>query len=161
VTFCLADSAVAHAERRRRLENRSSALDVARFSEPAARPSDAVMSDPSLAAIVEAALLHFQGERIALHAWVVMPDHVHVVVTPLTHTLAEVIQSWKSFTAHQINRALGQSGRVWQSESFDHIVRSNDDYDRFVGYVDRNPVEAGLCAVPAEWPFSSARFRGE
>ena len=159
VTFCLIAAAPAHAARRRKLQNGSTALDIARFSEPSTKPRDPLLSDPRLAAIVETALLHFQGERFALHAWVVMPDHVHVIVTPFTHTLSEVLQSWKSFTAHRINQALGRSGTVWQSESFDHIVRSNADYERFVDYVERNPVEAGLCDAPADWPFSSARYR--
>jgi len=117
------------------------------------------MNRVELAEIVESTLVHFQGDRFALHAWVVMPDHVHAVVTPRTKTLAEIVRSWKSFSAHQINKVRGRKGRVWQVESFSHIVRNNADFERFVEYVERNPVEAGLCDASGSWPFSSARFR--
>ena len=132
--------------------------EVFRQSEPS--PSRyALLSRPDLAGIVESSLVHFNEDRFALHAWVVMPDHVHVVVTPWTQTLAQIVKSWKSFSARLVNRARNSGGQVWQPEFFDHIVRSREDYERFVRYVEGNPVEAGLCQDPGAWPFSSARYR--
>ena len=110
------------------------------------------------ASIVENALLHFQGERYALSAWCVMPNHVHVVVTPFPgFSLPSILHSWKSFSAHEINNALGRKGRVWEEEAFDHLVRNELAFDKFVSYTEKNPVTAGLCHRPEDWAFSSAR----
>ena len=93
---------------------------------------------PEVKALVEADLLKFDGDRHRLEEWVVMPNHVHVLVTPLgLHTLTEIVHGWKSFTAHAINRLLGRKGALWQKEYFDHIVRSADDMTRFRNYILR------------------------
>jgi len=119
-----------------------------------------ILRDPKLATIVENSMLYFQAERYALSAWCVMPNHVHGVVTPFVeHSLSEVLQSWKSYSAHEINRRLNRKGRVWQKESFDHLVRNEESFEKFVAYTEQNPVAAGLVVHPADWPFSSARHR--
>ncbi|HVM60502.1 MAG TPA: D-aminoacyl-tRNA deacylase [Verrucomicrobiae bacterium] len=98
-----------------------------------------------MATIVETALRHFDGQRYALGEYVIMPTHVHALVTPLAeNTLADILHSWKSFTAHEINRALGRTGAVWQDESFDHIVRDEEALTRFEQYIQQNPTVAGL-----------------
>ena len=89
-----------------------------------------------------------------------MPNHVHVVVTPFVgYALSDVLQAWKSYSAHEINRRLKRKGRLWQKESFDHIVRNVAGLEKFVAYTEGNPVVAGLVAQPADWPFGSARRR--
>jgi REP element-mobilizing transposase RayT len=89
-----------------------------------------------------------------------MPNHVHAVVTPLgEHSVSKIVQSWKSYTAHAINRQLGRSGKLWQKESFDHLVRSAESYQRFVWYTEQNPVASGFVVQPEDWLFSSARHR--
>ncbi len=89
-----------------------------------------------------------------------MPNHVHVVLTPGEgHELSRILHSWKSFTANRINVLLGRSGRLWQEESFDHVIRSEEDLVKFIDYTENNPVVAGLCGLPDDWPHSSARFR--
>ena len=104
-----------------------------------------LLAQPAAAAVVETALRHFDGERYALGNFVVMPNHVHVIVKPLgEHTLADITHSWKSFTAHQINEALACEGRLWQSESFDHLVRSAAHLEKFSAYIRANPEKAGL-----------------
>jgi REP element-mobilizing transposase RayT len=119
-----------------------------------------LLKRPEIAEIVEGALGHFQGNRYDLHAWVVMPNHVHAVLTPFEgHSVSDILHSWKSFTASAINRSLGRSGKLWQHESFDHLVRNHDSLIRFITYTENNPVAAGLCQHPEDWPFSSARFR--
>ncbi|MCB9895390.1 MAG: transposase [Planctomycetes bacterium] len=98
-----------------------------------------------VAGIVADALQHFDGQRYRLHAWCVMPNHVHAVVEPLgDHSLAETLHSWKSFTANQANKALGHTGGFWQRESYDHLIRDEADYNYQVGYVRENPRAAGL-----------------
>ncbi len=82
------------------------------------------------------------------------------VVTPYAdHTLSDILHSWKSFSAHEINRELKRKGKILEKESFDHLVRSEHAFEQFVAYTEANPVVAGLCERPEEWPFSSARFR--
>ncbi len=104
-----------------------------------------VLRQPQVAGKVAAALRHFDGERYALGHFVVMPNHVHVVVRPLAeHTLSEILKSWKSFTAREINQSLGRTGALWQEESFDHIVRTPQALEQFTEYVRQNPAKAGL-----------------
>ena len=90
--------------------------------------------------IVVTALNHFAGARYHLREWVVMPNHVHVIVTPIgDHELSDILHSWKSFTAKAINKLLQRTGTFWQKESFDHIVRSPESLDRIVLYILQNP----------------------
>jgi REP element-mobilizing transposase RayT len=78
--------------------------------------------------------------RYELGEFVVMPNHVHAIVAPTGgHQLAQILHSWKSFTAHQFNRVLDSSGHVWQKESFDHIVRSAQHLAKFEAYIRNNP----------------------
>jgi putative DNA methylase len=113
-----------------------------------------------VAATVQDALLYFDGERYQMHAWVVMPNHVHVLFTPIDNwRLDRILHSWKSFTAKQANRILGRKGIFWQREYYDRYIRNAKHYDRVVAYIEHNPVEARLCAREQDWPFSSARLR--
>jgi REP element-mobilizing transposase RayT/tRNA1(Val) A37 N6-methylase TrmN6 len=94
------------------------------------------LKDPQLAKIVADALTYFDGDRYHLGEWVVMPNHVHVVVTPLgNHKLSEITHSWKSFTANQINKYLNRRGQLWQKESYDQIVRSPQHLERVQTYI--------------------------
>ena len=104
-----------------------------------------VLKDERAAKVVADALIHFDGERYDLGAWVVMPNHVHVVVTPRDgHHIGDILHSWKSFTAHKINELLGRTGRFWQHESYDHIVRNERALYKIQEYIDRNPEKAGI-----------------
>ena len=94
------------------------------------------LKDPQLAKIVADALTYFDGDRYHLGEWVVMPNHVHVIVTPLgNHKLSEITHSWKSFTANQINKYLNRRGQLWQKESYDQIVRSPQHLERVQTYI--------------------------
>jgi REP element-mobilizing transposase RayT len=118
------------------------------------------LADPSIAALVQSALRHFDGVRYRLHAWVVMPNHVHVVMTPLGGMkLSQIVSSWKSYTAGRANEMLGRSGAFWQADYFDRFIRNERHFLIAVEYVENNPVVAGLCATPEAWPFSSAQDR--
>jgi REP element-mobilizing transposase RayT len=78
--------------------------------------------DPENRRIVESAIGHFRGERYEIIEFIVAAKHVHAIVTPLVgHELSDILHSWKSYTANQLNRRLSRSGAFWQKESFDHI----------------------------------------
>jgi len=102
---------------------------------------DCVLARPELRRIVEETLVHDDSKNYRLHEFIVMPNHVHVLVTPLgEHTLSAALQGWKSVSAHRINHTLGRSGEFWQKESFDHIVRDAEAAERFARYIQRNPL---------------------
>lgn len=164
ITFRLADSlptvALEELERQLRLlpPDEISAERCMEFERALDRGhGEAWLSDVRVAEIVEGAFLHLDGERYRLHAWVVMPNHVHVVATPLGKwTLASITHSWKSFTATAANRLLSREGAFWAREYFDRAIRDDAHYANAVRYVERNPEKAGLCAQPDQWRFSSA-----
>ena len=98
-----------------------------------------------IAAIVAAALGHFDGARYELFAWCVMPNHVHAILRPHSgYTLAGVVHSWKSFTAKRANAAIGGNGPFWQVEYYDHIIRNENELIDCIKYVWSNPDRAGL-----------------
>lgn len=87
---------------------------------------------PANAALMAETLRHFDGERYNLGAFSVMPNHVHSLVQPhAPFTLTKVVHAWKSFSAHVLQRSHAMEGRVWQEESFDRIVRNEDELNRF------------------------------
>ena len=89
-----------------------------------------VLRRPEFRQIVAQSLLHFDGVRYRMGAFVVMPNHVHLIVCLLGDTEIEAqCTSWKRFTARQINQELGTSGRFWQEESFDHLIRSPEQFE--------------------------------
>jgi REP element-mobilizing transposase RayT len=113
-----------------------------------------------VAGLVAQALRLFDGQRYELRAWVVMPNHVHVIVWPLDgHTLSGILHSWKSFTSKAANRLLGRAGIFWQKESFDHWIRDEAEHARLVAYVENNPVKGRLCQARTDWQWSSASVR--
>jgi primosomal protein N' (replication factor Y) len=85
-------------------------------------------------------LLKKNGVQYWLEGFVVMPNHVHVLVTPLgSHKLSTIVQSWKSVAARQMNDLRQTKGPVWQKESFDHIVRNAESLSKFQQYIEENP----------------------
>ena len=124
--------------------------------EPELTSGSCALRHADAAAIVQNALLFFEGQRYYLSAWCVMPNHVHVVVTPKgQHSLRSILHSWKSFTANEINKLFGVHGPVWERESFDHLIRSVGDWERCIEYTEQNAVAAGLCDTPEHWPYCS------
>ncbi len=104
-----------------------------------------VLKDASIATLVESILRHFDGIRYALGSFAVMPNHVHLLVRPLgDHTLSNILFSWKSFAAHEINKLLKRTGQLWEDESFDHIVRNEAELEKFSRYITENPIRANL-----------------
>ena len=117
---------------------------------------------PLVAEMVQENLRHFDGQRYRLIAWCVMPNHVHVIVETLEgYSLEAVTHSWKSYSAHQLNRIVGRKGAVWQTEVFDRYMRGPLHLARTLFYVEQNPVVANLVSEAEAWPYGSARFREE
>ena len=107
------------------------------------------LADAAIAAMVEGTLKHFDGDRYDLLAWSVMPNHVHVLITPrVGHELEKIIHSWKTHSATQANRMQGKSGTFWQEEYYDHIVRDGEDLKHQVSYIVANP---GKGWASSEW----------
>ena len=94
--------------------------------------------------------IHDHGQRFVLHAAVVMPDHVHLLLTPLMdekgwpYPLAFILKLVKGTSAREINKVLGHCGPVWQEESFDHVLRSDESFEEKLEYIRQNPVRRGL-----------------
>jgi putative transposase len=104
-----------------------------------------VLRQKPLSAIVSTSLQHFDGSRYELCDFVVMPNHVHLLAAfPGLKEMQLQCRSWKKFTAGEINTFLGQRGTFWQDESFDHLVRSESQFEHFREYIQQNPIRAKL-----------------
>ena len=116
------------------------------------------LKDPEIAGIVTQAI--HRGEELgqyALRAYVVMPNHVHVLLEPIL-SLSRLTNGIKGVSARVANLKLGRTGKpFWQDESFDHWIRNQGQFTRIKSYVENNPVKARLCAKPEDWEWSSAR----
>ena len=115
------------------------------------------LKDRRIADKLRETLLKWDGERYQLIAWVIMPNHVHILIRLLGDNLwSEIMHSIKSYTAHQANKILEASGRFWSVESFDRYIRNADHFRNTISYIEENPVKARLCKEPEDWEFSSA-----
>ena len=122
-----------------------------------------ILPDPARD-LVLASGFHDDGTRYDLNALIVMPDHVHIILTPLINTmeqrvwlLPEILDAIKGASAHRINRQLGRSGSVWLEESFDHVLRSSEHLRDKVQYLLENPVRKGLVGQWEEYRWLWAR----
>jgi REP element-mobilizing transposase RayT len=110
------------------------------------------LKDDRIAQIVANALKHFDGERYVLFAWVVMPNHVHVVLRPLLPwKLPNILHSWKSFTAQRANKILNRRGEFWQREYYDHLIPNDNELQRCIEYTWSNPEKDGLKNWKWKW----------
>jgi putative transposase len=95
-----------------------------------------------------------------MHAWVIMPNHVHLLFTPQV-SVSKLLGALKAATAKRASLLLGRTGQpFWQDESFDHLIRHGGEFQRVQRYIERNPVTACLAARPEEYPWSSAEPPG-
>jgi REP element-mobilizing transposase RayT len=114
-----------------------------------------------IAKLVEDALRFFHGKRYDLRAWVVMPNHVHVLFKVDATPMAEIIESWKKHTAFKANRLLHRQDEFWQADYWDTFIRDRAHELESRNYIENNPTKAGLVLDPQMWHWSSARFRDE
>jgi leucyl-tRNA synthetase len=104
-----------------------------------------VLKRTEIREIVAQALRHFDCERYNLHSFVVMPNHVHVLFSPVDgHQVPDILHSWKSFTSKQIGKITGEEGRLWQPEYYDRLIRSDRHFNKVLEYVAGNPAKAKL-----------------
>jgi len=134
-----------------------------------------------IADMVQSALLHFDGKRYQMFAWVVMPNHVHTLFQPIgSWTVSKIVASWKKFTARRFNEMLKAEVRskanqeigvprkfapsslpirVWHREYWDRFIRDETHFHAAKRYIEENPVKAGLTSRAEEWNLGSALFR--
>ena len=139
-----------------------------------------ILRHPDIADMAQSTFLHFNDMRYRLHAWVVMPNHTHVLFQPINDwPLSKIVASWKKFTARKIgdylrvaNQEIGGPGNAglptgikklspgWHREYWDRYIRNERHYAQAVAYIHDNPVTAGLVECAEAWPWSSAAKSG-
>ncbi len=118
---------------------------------------DCLLRNPSLARIVQETLLAKHDVDYRLVCWVVMPNHVHAMLSPLPgNDLARIVKRLKGASARYINLERGQSGTIWHPDYWDKLIRDEAMFERIRKYIEWNPVKARLCLEPRAWPYSSA-----
>ena len=118
------------------------------------------LKEPCVAKLVEDTLLFHHEKKYELTAWVIMPNHIHVLATPFENVeLRDIAHSIKSYTAHEANKLLNRRGQFWQREPFDRYIRNRKHFVSVIRYIENNPVKARLCSEPQQWRFSSAFHR--
>lgn len=140
-----------HVERRKRIE---AWIDAGHGS--------CILGKPEIAGMVQTTLLFLDSQRYRLLAWVVMPNHVHALFQPANGwTVAEIVASWKRYTAHKIYEYCRETGArqrssIWHREYWDRYIRDERHFQQTVAYIHLNPVRAGLVAKSERWRWSSA-----
>lgn len=136
------------------------------------------LRDAECAKVVENAFLHFNEERYHLYAWVVMPNHFHVLFQPINGwSMAKVVASWKRFDSTKIKKVIrarqesgdpggasllsGISEPLWPREYWDRYIRNEQHLRSTIAYIEQNPVKAGLCSNASDWRWSSASGESE
>jgi len=114
------------------------------------------LQQPEIARVARDSILHCAMVDYDLHAWVTMPNHVHMLITPLTN-VPSFLRRLKGYSARQANKLLDRAGQAfWQDESYDHLVESAQEFRNIERYIVNNPVNAGLIEELEAFPWSSA-----
>lgn len=124
--------------------------------------SPAYLASESVAQVVADTWHFWDSRRIDLIAYTIMPNHVHTIFELIgdepelgkVNSLRRHMHSVKSYSAHKANGLLGLSGEFWEEETYDRLVRNNDELRRIVGYVLNNPVKADLCRDWKSWQWT-------
>ena len=105
--------------------------------------------------------LRFYRDRMkfSLHGYVIMPDHMHLLITPRQPaTISDIVRNLKSYAGKEVRQALGGSGPIWQRRFYDRVIRSEKQFRATLDYIHVNPVRAGIVRSAEEYEFSSYRF---
>jgi REP element-mobilizing transposase RayT len=116
------------------------------------------LRQPAIAEMIVEAIQHNASvlNHYELHAYVVMPNHVHLLITPAI-SLSNLMRSLKGITAKRGNEMLGLVGQpFWQEESYDHLVRNRSEFEKIQTYIESNPVRASLVSEPHKYRRSTA-----
>ena len=116
------------------------------------------LQNDDVAQIVMNSLRFNDGKLYNLHLAVIMPNHVHIIIKPLTDlgitiSLAKIMKDHKSYTANECNKILQRVGQFWHHENYDHVIRDNEDYQRITQYIINNPIKAGLVDHYVNWKY--------
>ncbi len=128
------------------------------------------LREREVASIVAGAIRYYDGSRYEVFAYTIMPNHVHLVCQLLPESasvrylsvdqpsapyiLTSILQGIKKYSAGHANKVLGRTGRFWQAESYDHLIRDGEELEKLLKYVVNNPVKAGLCVEWEAWPWT-------
>ena len=119
------------------------------------RAGPAYLRIPAVARVVIASIRKGAPADYRWHTWVVMPNHIHLLLTPNVEP-SVALRRLKGASAREANKLLGLTGQpFWQSESYDHLVRSQEEFEHIENYILQNPVRAGLARYEEEYPWSS------
>jgi len=115
---------------------------------------------PEISDIIQCSLFYHDGKKYDLVAFTLMPNHVHLILTPLKninqtdYSISGIMHSIKSYSAKKCNQILKQEGQFWYHENFEHTIRDNNDMQRCLDYVINNPVKAGLVEEWTDWKYT-------
>lgn len=117
------------------------------------------LREKEVAEMVDKAILFYDQRHYDLHAFCIMPNHVHMMMTllPDAPVLFKVMQNLKRYTAVHANKLLKRAGMFWEEESYEHIVRDEREFWNILNYILRNPVKAGFVQKWQEWPFTFSK----
>jgi putative transposase len=131
------------------------------FITASAFEKQSLLQSDRMAGLFIEVLFHYQKQsRYHLHEFVVMPNHFHILITPISPVpLEKAVQFIKGGFSYRVKKELGFSGEIWQTSFYDRRVRDASEYARFRHYIRMNPVRRGLVALPEEFPHSSAQLK--
>ena len=114
------------------------------------------LTNPEVAEICKYTLHHPDGKEFKLICYSIMPNHIHIVFELIegNRGISKIMQSIKRMSARKSNQILNRTGKFWQDESYDHVIRDNEEYVRIVNYVLGNPVKAGLVSQWDQWQWT-------
>jgi REP element-mobilizing transposase RayT len=115
------------------------------------------LRESEIASVVESKLLEKHNQQYALLAWIIMPNHIHVLVNVWQTPLGTLVKHWKGGAAAASNRLLGRRGQFWQEDYWDTLIKHEKHRAQAIRYVENNPTKAKLVSDPKEWTWSSAR----
>ena len=113
-----------------------------------------LFQQPQYAQLLVQTLFHYRGSAYQLHEFVIMPDHFHVLMTPVT-SLERAVQFIKGGFSYRAKADLGSKAEIWQRSFTDHRIRNAEDYAKHVHYIHFNPVRRRLCVSPKEYACGS------
>jgi len=111
--------------------------------------------------LLEAVLFGKRQEWYYLLSFVIMPDHMHLIIVPRNKNVSECMKSIKGFSARKINSLLRRNGSVWQSDFYDYVLDNEEKVLTRMRYIEDNPVRKGLAIYPEDYSYSSAKYRAE
>ena len=99
-----------------------------------------ILRNPDVRMLVEDALYYYDGKEYIVHYFVIMPNHVHALLSPICgFKVIDSIGKVKGYTSHSINKKMGTNGKIWQKSIFDRMVRDQENYEQYKAYIQNNP----------------------